>query len=191
LPVLSLMGPGSRQTCATCVQPAPKSRFVVSGLSRTRAMRAGANALRFLGSCIGRPHPTFYCRSALARDLPGTGSKSCVCGLPDTAEVFGLTTTSQQIAGKVERHPRSLLRPAGRIKSGQQRGSLFAWPWLLIWSSPTDIRCDSGPGWVEATRSALFIPDSEKSHPPPIDNPQAASLGCRSCADLNSYLRGA
>ena len=43
----------------------------------------------------------------------------------------------------------------------------------------------------DETRSALFIPDCEQSHPPPIDNPQSASLGCRSCADLNSYLRGA
>jgi hypothetical protein len=37
-----------------CVWPAPKSRFAVSGLSRTRAMLAGANAPRILGSCINR-----------------------------------------------------------------------------------------------------------------------------------------
>ncbi|SEQ94604.1 hypothetical protein SAMN03159444_02869 [Pseudomonas sp. NFACC02] len=41
-----------------CVQPAPKSHLVVSGLSRTRATRAGANAPRFLGLCIRFQHST-------------------------------------------------------------------------------------------------------------------------------------
>jgi hypothetical protein len=48
---------------AACVQPAPKSRFVVFELSRTRATLAGASALRFVGSCINRPHATLNCRS--------------------------------------------------------------------------------------------------------------------------------
>jgi hypothetical protein len=85
---------------ATCVQPAPKSRFVVSDLLRYEDQKP-ERALRCLDSTPQSLNKHETCRSALARDLPGTGSKSCVCGLPDTAEVFGLTTTSQQIAGKV------------------------------------------------------------------------------------------
>ncbi len=50
---------------ATCVQPAPKSRFVVSGLSRTRATRAGANAPRFFDACIIRPLSTLICAALL------------------------------------------------------------------------------------------------------------------------------
>src|SRR5213079_2045855 len=48
---------------ATCVQPAPKSRFVVSGLTRTRATRAGANALRIFDACINLLCAALYCRS--------------------------------------------------------------------------------------------------------------------------------
>ncbi|SEQ36195.1 hypothetical protein SAMN03159444_01513 [Pseudomonas sp. NFACC02] len=40
------------------VWPAPKSRFVSSGLSRTGATRTGANAHRFLGRCINTPRAT-------------------------------------------------------------------------------------------------------------------------------------
>ncbi|SDH84729.1 hypothetical protein SAMN05216605_108292, partial [Pseudomonas abietaniphila] len=40
-----------------CVWPAPKSRFVVSGLSRTRATLAGANAHRLPGASISRTSP--------------------------------------------------------------------------------------------------------------------------------------
>jgi hypothetical protein len=87
-----------------CVQPAPKSRFVVPDLLRYEDQKP-QRALRCLDSTPHSLNKHETCRSALARDLPGTGSKSCVCGLPDTAEVFGLTTTSQQIAGKMKRHP--------------------------------------------------------------------------------------
>jgi hypothetical protein len=61
----------SRHPCRSalriaCVQPAPKSRLAVSGLSRTRATRAGANALRIFYWCINLPRSTLNCRSALA-----------------------------------------------------------------------------------------------------------------------------
>jgi hypothetical protein len=87
------------------VWPAPKSRFVVSGLSRTRATLAGTNAPRFLGSCIHFLRTTLSCRSALARDLPGTGSKSCACGMSGIIESPDFATAARQIAGKVEHHP--------------------------------------------------------------------------------------
>ncbi len=41
----------------------------------------------------------------LARDLPGTGSKSGACGLSDTTGSPDFTAAARQIAGKVERHP--------------------------------------------------------------------------------------
>ena len=49
-----------------CVWPAPRSRFVVSGLSRTRATLAGANAPRRPRSCTSRSRCIITCRSALA-----------------------------------------------------------------------------------------------------------------------------
>jgi len=77
------------------VEPAPKSRFVVSGLSRTRATRAGANARRIPGSCIYRSRCILNCRSALARDLPGTGSKSGACGVSGTTESPDFATAAR------------------------------------------------------------------------------------------------
>jgi hypothetical protein len=82
------------------VWPAPKSRFVVSGLSRTRATLAGANAPRIFGSCILFLRTTLSCRSALARDLPGTGSKSCACGMSGNIESPDFATAARQIAGQ-------------------------------------------------------------------------------------------
>ncbi|WP_238591849.1 hypothetical protein, partial [Pseudomonas abietaniphila] len=40
------------------------------------------------------------CRSALARDLPGTGSKSCACGVSGTTESPDFAAAARQIAGK-------------------------------------------------------------------------------------------
>jgi hypothetical protein len=40
------------------------------------------------------------CRSALARDLPGTGSKTCACGVIGRTESPDFTTAARQIAGK-------------------------------------------------------------------------------------------
>jgi len=99
------------------------------------------------------------CRSALARDLPGTGSKSYVCGLPDTAEVFGLTTASQQIAGKVERHPGRSYALRAESEAGEQRCSLFAWPWLLMLqqSSCHQMRLGSRLGGGNAQRAFLSL----------------------------------
>jgi hypothetical protein len=41
----------------------------------------------------------------LSRDLPGTGSKTGLCGVSGTTEALGFAAASRQIAGKVERHP--------------------------------------------------------------------------------------
>jgi hypothetical protein len=48
-----------------CVWPAPRSRFVVPELSRTTAMRAGANAHRFPGSCVHLPRSYRDCVSLI------------------------------------------------------------------------------------------------------------------------------
>jgi hypothetical protein len=50
---------------AVCVWPAPKSRFVVSGLSRTRAILAGANALRVLSRASISLAPTEFAQPTL------------------------------------------------------------------------------------------------------------------------------
>jgi hypothetical protein len=94
----------SRHPCrsAHCASPAfslhPSRVWWCLGYRVQGATRAGANALRFLGSCIYLPSPP--CRSALARDLPGTGSKPCACGVPDTIESPDFATATRQIAGK-------------------------------------------------------------------------------------------
>ena len=61
-------------------------------------------------------------RSALARDLPGTGSKTGACGVSDIIESADFAAASRQIAGKVERHPgRSYgLRPESTAKNPPQ-----------------------------------------------------------------------
>jgi len=171
-----------------CVRPAPKSRSVSSEVSRKRVTRAGANALRFFGTCINRllafltvgarlpaicrepaakpvhaecqvlpsrlillplpgrsrdkprsyglrpeskaadppqsrvwPEGTHVMpgtalllperrRSALARDLPGTGSKTCACGVsgktesPDLLPLRGRSRASALLQDSHSRH---------------------------------------------------------------------------------------
>jgi hypothetical protein len=62
------------------------------------------------------------CRSALARDLPGTGSKTCACGVSGIVESPDFATAARQIASKVERHPgRSYgLRPESKAATPSQ-----------------------------------------------------------------------
>ncbi|WP_346829365.1 hypothetical protein ABDX87_19575 [Pseudomonas abietaniphila] len=68
----------------------------------------------------------------MSRDLPGTGSKSWECGLPDTAEVFGFTTASQQIVGQ-----------AGLLRLWQNQKLLLL---LFMRDSPDTTKRDFGAG---------------------------------------------
>jgi hypothetical protein len=160
LPVLSLMGPGSRQTCAACVQPAPKSRLVVSdllryedqkperayALDRSHAPRGNAatDALRQRGR--GASWQAFprrarerskTCRIALA-----LGRTRTICREPAANPVCAVYLTLPRCLALLVLRSRSRARwnaTPGRSyalrsesKSGQPRGSLFAWPWLLM-----------------------------------------------------------
>jgi len=66
---------------------------------------SGADARRIFDSSINRLDSKLHCRSALARDLPGTGSKTGACRVSGRIESPGFATAARQIAGKVERHP--------------------------------------------------------------------------------------
>jgi hypothetical protein len=67
-----------------CVWPAPKSRLVVSELSRTRTTRAGANAHRFLKSCIHLLAPLFFVGAWLVPRSAGNRQQTrCMRGVRD------------------------------------------------------------------------------------------------------------
>jgi hypothetical protein len=106
----------------TCVQPAPKSRFLVSGLLRSKikikingsgsgsgepvAVRLVAYArYRFCPQGVGAAGVALH----LADDPPGTGSKASDCNLSDTARGSGFF-----YCFAADRQQAGLPRPPGR-----------------------------------------------------------------------------
>jgi hypothetical protein len=67
-------------------------------LRQNQTQRCGLLLFAFLiRASILRTPP---CRSALARDLPGTGSKTGACGVSDTTGSSDFAAAARQIAGK-------------------------------------------------------------------------------------------
>jgi hypothetical protein len=99
---------------AACVQPAPKSRFVVFGLLMSKSKSTAETAAPDGNGC-----PLRFCfcrrrRSALARDLPRSGSKIGQLGLPDTPYAQALLPVPGRSRAS------ALLRLRQNQKHGQQ-----------------------------------------------------------------------
>jgi hypothetical protein len=126
---------------ATCVQPAPKSRFLVSGLLRSMIK------IKIKVNCSGSGEPVAvrlvayarYCLCPqgvgaagvalhLADDLPGTGSKASDCNLSDTAKGQVFTTASEQIVIKLDSHASGQKRAPGALpKKRPEPVGAFLW----------------------------------------------------------------
>ena len=142
-----------------CVWPAPKSRSAASDLSRKKSRsKSRGRAIRL----------TVPCRSALARDLPGTGSETYTGGVSDSSSRLILLPLRGRSRAS------ALLRPPGRSSDIREFatvgkpdcygfGERTRFCSAFMRDSPNAAKRDLGAGQTQAARSGLSGMDAARA----------------------------